>query len=164
MPAYHDPAAATAGIPARDRRRTIAALKELTREIDADTARLVATRHTTDLGAGARGLVTIWRSDSTLTRVHVAGTGKGFTSSDAYWMRDTVLIAAHLVTTRRRERPRVDHVWFRNGELYEWIAADGEHLEPAARSTVYQLRMLRSRLSRVLEADGTGRDEASSRP
>lgn len=155
-PTFRDPAAATALIPSTDRGRTIAALAQLTREIDADTARLSATRHMTDLGGGATGAVTVWRADSIVTRVHVAGTGEGFTSADDYWMRGTVLIAAHLVTARAGRPPAEDRVWFRNGALYQWIDADGERLEPAARSTAFELEMLRSRLTRVLEPSRAG--------
>jgi len=149
-PTFRDPAAATAGIPVTNRTGTVAALDLLTRDIDADTARLTATRLTTDLGGGATGAVTVWRADSIVTRVHVAGTGDGFTSTDDYWMRDTVLIAARLVTTRTGQRPAEDRVWFRNGALYQWIDAHGEQLGTASRSTTYELQMLRSRLARVL--------------
>jgi len=149
-PTFRDPAAATVGIPAGNRNRTMAALEQLTREIDADTGRLSAARHTTDLGGGATGAVTVWRTGSILRRVHVDGTGTGFTSSDDYWMRDTVLIAAHLVITRTGEPPAEDRVWFRNGALYHWVDAHGEHRGTAARSTTYELARLRSRLSRVL--------------
>jgi len=149
-PIFRDPAAATAGIPEQNRRGTITALERLTSEIDADTSRLTALRHTTDLGGGATGLVTVWRADRILTRVHVAGTGAGFTSTDDYWMRDTVLIAARLVTTRTDQPPAEDRVWFRNGALYQWIDAHGEQLGTASRSTTYELEMLRARLARLL--------------
>jgi hypothetical protein len=44
----------------------------------------------------------------------------------------------------------VDQVWFRDRELYRWTDADGRHLEAEARSTQFQVRMMRARFDSLL--------------
>jgi hypothetical protein len=51
----------------------------------------------------------------------------------------------------RRDRPgEVDLVWFRDGALYRWTDPSGRRLNPAARSTQYEVQRMRARFDSLL--------------
>jgi hypothetical protein len=86
----------------------------------------------------------------------VDGNGGAFRTRDTYWFSNGGLLGAELSLARNGRKPTVDRVWFRNRELYRWTDAEGRHLEPAARSTQYEVQMMRARLDsllRVLDRD-----------
>ena len=84
------------------------------------------------------------------------GNGTAFRTSDTYWFSNGALLGAELTLVRSGRRPAVDRVWFRDRTLYRWTDAEGRHLESAARSTQYEVQMMRARLDsllRVLDRD-----------
>ena len=124
--------------------------------IDRDTLRLERTRRFIALGAGTSGVLTAWRDGNIWQRLHVDGNGATFRTRDTYWFSNGVLLGAELSTARVGGMPAVDRVWFRHRALYRWTDAKGRHLEPTARSTQYEVQMMRARvdsLLRVLDRD-----------
>jgi hypothetical protein len=124
--------------------------------IDTDTLRLARSARPLALGAGAAGTMTAWRDGRIWTRAHVETRGAGFQSADTYWLRNGVLLGARLSLLRPGRKPAVDRIWFRDRTLYRWTNASGERLNPAARSTQYELRTFRARydsLFALLDAD-----------
>jgi hypothetical protein len=145
-------AAATPLPPATDSAATIAAFEQITAHIDRDTLRFDRVEQPISLGAGASGLATGWRTGTIWQRLRVDGDGSGFRSTDTYWYSNGALLGARLETTRTGKKPTVDQVWFRDRKLYRWRDPVGRHLEPAARSTQYEVLMLRARVDTLLRA------------
>ena len=84
------------------------------------------------------------------------GNGAAFRTGDTYWFSNGVLLGAELSLARIGRKPAVDRVWFRNRALFRWTDGEGRRLEPAARSTQYEVQMMRARLDsllRVLDRD-----------
>jgi hypothetical protein len=165
-PAVHQPASrATAPMqPAPgDTAAMLAAFRQLAQRIDRDTVRYESIQKPIALGAGTTGLLSAWRLGRVWQRVAVQGSGAGFRSVDTYWFSNGALLGARLEMTRGDRKPVVDEVWFRDRALYRWTDREGRHLEPDARSTQYEVRMLRERLDvlmRTLEIDEIARERA----
>jgi hypothetical protein len=136
--------------PASDSVATIAALQLTADAIERDSARFDVIATPLALGAGADALVTAWRLGNVWTRVRVEGEGAGFRTTDNYWLNDGVLMGARLAIVRDGRRPAIDQVWFRDRALYRWTDAAGRRLNPAARSTQYEVRMLRARFDTLM--------------
>ena len=131
--------------------------------IDADTLRFTRSEHPLVLGAGTTSTLTAWRDGAIWARLRVETRGPGFESNDNYWLRYGVLLGARLTVLRPGRRPAVDRIWFRDMVLYRWTNASGDHLNPIARSTQYELQMLRTRydsLLHILAADDLTRRPA----
>ena len=142
--------------PAADSAARIDSLAKIAGAIDRDTLRLQRKRKPITLGAGTNGVLTAWRDGNIWQRLHVDGNGAAFRTRDTYWFSNGVLLGAELSLARFGGKPAVDRVWFRNRALYRWTDAEGRHLEPAARSTQYEVQMMRARLDsllRVLDRD-----------
>jgi hypothetical protein len=136
--------------PASDSVATLAALQLRADAIEHDSARFDVVATPLALGAGANALVTAWRLGNVWTRVRVEGEGAGFRTTDSYWLTDGVLMGARLAIVRDGRRPAIDQVWFRDGALYRWTDAAGRRLNPSARSTQYEVRMLRARFDTLM--------------
>ncbi len=124
--------------------------------IDADTLRVARSEHPLALGAGTAGALTAWRDGAIWTRLRVETRGPGFQSNDDYWLRYGVLLGARLTVLRPGRRAAVDHIWFHDMALYRWTDDSGDHLNPAARSTQYEVDRMRTRfdsLMHILSAD-----------
>jgi hypothetical protein len=151
--ANRTPAATVSALPsATDSAATIAAFELLSARIDRDTLRWERVDQPVSLGAGASGLATGWRAGNIWQRLRVVGEGSGFHSTDTYWYSNGALLGARLETTRAGARTAVDQVWFRDRKLYRWRDPVGRHLEPAARSTQYEVQMLRARVDTLMRA------------
>jgi hypothetical protein len=135
-----------------DSAATIADFETRAARIDAESARLSRSERPVAIGAGAAGVLTAWRDGTVWKRVRVEASGTGFRSVDNYWLDDGVFLGARLEVVRPGRRPAVDRVWFRGDRLYRWTNAAGRHLEPDARSTQYEVLMLRARLDSLLHA------------
>ncbi len=131
---------------------TLDSLGSFTRRVDADTTRMVSLRLTLELGAGSRGALTAWRSDSEWQRIHVDAEGAGYRTSDTYWLHADSLVAAHLEMRRPDQPAAVERVWFRSAALYGWVDAEGRRLNPEAQSTRTEVEMLRDRVARIRSA------------
>jgi hypothetical protein len=139
-----------------DSAATLAAFRQLAQQIDRDTIRFESTQQPIALGAGTAGLLTAWRAGRIWQRVVVQGSGAGFETRDTYWFSNGALLGARLEMLRVQRKPAIDEIWFRDRTLYRWTDHVGRHLEPDARSTQYEVRMLRERLDvlmRTLERD-----------
>ncbi len=131
--------------------------------IDADTLRVTRSEHTLALGASTAASLTAWRDGAIWTRLRVETRGPGFQSYDDYWLRYGVLLGAQLTVLRPGRRAAVDRIWFRDMALYRWTDASGDHLNPAARSTQYEVQMMRTRfdsLVHILSSDDLARPPA----
>ena len=129
---------------ADDSAATLAWFERQAVAIDADSLRFTRRELPLRLGAGAAGSLTAWRDGMIWTHLHVETRGAGFQASDNYWLRNGVLLGARLTVLRPGRRPAIDRIWFRDRALYRWTNASGEHLNPKARSTQYELRMMRT--------------------
>ena len=142
--------------PAADSAAILDSFAKLAHAIDLDTARFERTQKPVTLGAGTRGDATAWRAGRIWQRLHVNANGDSFRTADTYWFSNGALLGAQLELMRAGLKPAVDRVWFRDRMLYRWTDAAGRRLEPAARSTQYEVLMMRARLDsllRVLEHD-----------
>ena len=144
------PNAAVTAPPPSDSVATIAAFEQRVTQIDRDTLRFDHIELPIALGAGTSGRVTAWRAGNVWQKLRVDGEGAGFHSVDTYWYSDGALLGARLETRRAGKRTTMDQVWFRDRALYRWRDPVGRHLEPAARSTQYEVQMLRARLDTVM--------------
>ena len=144
------PKAAVTPPPPTDSVATIAAFEQRVTQIDRDTLRFDRVELPMSLGAGTSGRVTAWRAGNVWQKLRVDSEGAGFHSVDTYWYSDGALLGARLETTRAGKRTTMDQVWFRDRALYRWRDPVGRHLEPAARSTQYEVQMLRARLDTVM--------------
>lgn len=136
--------------PTSDSAATIALFESRVAAIEADTIVMEQTQKPITLGAGSTGLLTAWRAGPVWRRLRVEGEGTGFRTLDNYWLSDGVFLGARLEVSRPGRRPAVDEIWFHDRELYRWIDPGGRHLDPAARSTQLEVRMMMTRLDRLL--------------
>jgi hypothetical protein len=134
-----------------DTAATIAAYEARVARIEQDTVAMTQTQKPIALGAGSSGLLSAWRAGPVWRRLRVEAEGAGFRTRDDYWFGDGVLLGARLEVSRPGRRPAVDRVWFRNQALYRWTDAAGRHLNPEARSTQFEVRMMRARLDTLLQ-------------
>lgn len=142
--------------PTADSAAVIDSFANIVAAIDRDTLRFRRKRKPIALGAGTSGILTAWRAGNIWQRLHVDGNGAAFRTRDTYWFSNGVLLGAELSLARLGRKPAVDRVWFRNRALFRWTDGEGRRLEPAARSTQYEVQMMRSRLDsllRVLDRD-----------
>ena len=142
--------------PAADSAAILDSFAKITHAIDLDTARFERTQKPITLGAGTPGVLSAWRAGRIWQRVHVNANGDSFRTADTYWFSNGALLGAQLELMRVGRKSAVDHIWFRDRALYRWTDAAERRLEPAARSTQYEVRMMRARLDsllRVLERD-----------
>lgn len=137
--------------PARDTASTIAELTRRAAAIDADTATMDSRSRTVDIGAGALGELTAWRRDGVWRRLRLVSGDSTFRNVDTYWRVDGQLIGARLESTRPGQKPKVDIVFFRDGAMYYWLAADGRKLNGEARSTVSEAEMLQQRYDDLVQ-------------
>ncbi len=137
-----------------DTAATLAQLGQFIAAVDRDTARMQRVTQPVDLGAGAVGTVTAWRAAGAWQRVHLDVTGDGFHTSDIYWLHDGACVGARLESLRTGAASKVEQVWFRDSTLYRWTDAAGRRLHRDARSTRFEVSMLRTRLRRVLQQLG----------
>ena len=137
--------------PARDTAATIAELTKRAATIDADTLTMTSRSRDVDLGAGASGQLTAWRRDDEWRRMRLVSEGPGFRNVDTYWRVDGALIGARLESGRPREKPHTDIVFFRDGAVYYWYAADGRKLNDEARSTQTEAEMLQQRFADIMQ-------------
>ena len=166
-PATMDTAAQAAVIvavrtPAADSAAILDSLATISQSIDRDTLRLKRQQTAVALGAGTSGILTGWRIGRIWRRLHLDSDANAFRTSDTYWFDNGVLLGAQLELTRNTRKTAVDRIWFRNRALYRWTDAEGRHLEPAARSTQYEVQMLRTRLDTLLHT--LDHDETVRRP
>lgn len=136
--------------PSTDSAATIAAFERRVAAIERDTARMNKVQASVALGASTTGLLTGWRVGPVWRRLRVAADGPGFRSLDNYWLSDGIFLGARLEVARPKGKPDVDVIWFRGPSLYRWTDADGRHLTPDARSTQFQVQMMRARLDSLL--------------
>jgi hypothetical protein len=136
--------------PAADTAAVITWFQRRVSAIRRDTMHMERVEQPISLGAGSAGLLTAWRAGPVWRRVRVEGEGTGFRSVDDYWLSDGVLLGARLEVTRPGRKPEVDEVWFRDRQFYRWTDADGRHLGAEARSTQFQVRMMRARFDSLL--------------
>jgi hypothetical protein len=148
--------------PSADSAAMLDSLTGMAHRIDRDTLRLERKQTAIALGAGTSGTLTAWRVGRIWRRLHLDSDASAFRTSDTYWFDNGVLFGAQLELTRSRRKAAVDSVWFRNRELYRWTDAEGRHLEGAARSTQYEVQMLRARLDSLLRT--LDRDDIVRRP
>ncbi len=142
-------AAAPSPLP-RDSTATIAAFERRAAQIDRDTLRFERIEQPIAIGAGTSGLLTAWRAGRIWQRLRVVGQGTAFSTRDTYWFSNGAFLGARLETLREGRRPTVDQVWFRDRALYRWSDPAGRHLDPHARSTQYETRMMQARLDSLL--------------
>lgn len=142
-------AAAPSPLP-RDSTATIAAFERRAAQIDRDTLRFERIEQPIAIGAGTSGLLTAWRAGRIWQRLRVIGQGTAFSTRDTYWFSNGAFLGARLETLREGRRPTVDQVWFRDRALYRWSDPAGRHLDPHARSTQYETRMMQARLDSLL--------------
>lgn len=143
-----------------DSAATIAAFEQRAAAIDQDTIRMRRTQTPVNFGAGSAGTLTAWRAGPVWRRLRVEMVGVGFHSTDDYWLSDGAFLGARLEMVRPNRKPAVDVVWFRGPALYRWTDAAGRRLAPDARSTQFEVRMMRARLDsllRLLDADDAAR-------
>lgn len=143
--------------PSTDSVATIAAFERRVAAIERDTARMDRTQTPLTLGAGTTGRLTAWRVGPVWRRLRVEAEGPGFRSLDNYWFSDGIFLGARLELVRPKRKPAVDVVWFRGPSLYRWTDADGRHLTPEARSTQFEVQMMRARLDSLLHLLDTAR-------
>lgn len=141
---------------------TLAWFAQRAAAIERDTIAMDKTQRPTSLGAGAAGLVTAWRAGPVWRRLRVEGEGAGFRSVDDYWLSDGVFLGARLEIIRPGRRATVDSLWFRDRALYRWTDPGGRHLNPDARSTQYEVQMMRARLDSLLRL--VSADDARRKP
>jgi hypothetical protein len=146
---------------ARDTTATIAELTKRAAQIDRDTLSMESRARSIDLGAGATGDLTAWKRGSDWRRVRLVSEGTTFRNVDTYWRVDGVLIGARLESGRPHQKPRSDIVFFRDGALYYWLAADGRKLNDDSRSTLSEAEMLQKRFADILAV--LAADDASLR-
>lgn len=139
-------------------------LARITRTIDNDSLRFERRQHPVALGAGTTGLLTAWRAGRIVERLQVEASGDAFRTRDTYWFSNGALLGAQLELARDGRRPSVDRVWFRNRALYRWTDAEGRWLLPAARSTQYEVQMLRARLDTLLQTLARNELQRTARP
>ncbi|MCC7052384.1 MAG: hypothetical protein IT355_03895 [Gemmatimonadaceae bacterium] len=147
--------------PARDTAASIAELTRRAARIDQDTLTMPARTRPVDLGAGATGTLTAWRLGSEWRRLRLVSEGETFRNVDTYWRADGALLGARLESGRPGAKPQTDIVFFRDGAVYYWLAADGRKLNTDARSTVSEAEMLQRRLADIL--DVLADDDAATR-
>jgi hypothetical protein len=123
----------------------------IVRAIDNDSLRFERRQQPVTLGAGTSGVLTSWRLGRIWQRLHVDGAGEAFHTRDTYWFSNGALLGAQLELSRTGRKPLLDHVWFRNNAVFRWTDAEGRWLLPAARSTQYEVQMLRARLDTLLQ-------------
>ena len=158
--------AASAAVPpapsALDSAATLAWFAQRVAAIEQDTGLLDRTEKPVALGAGTSGLVTAWRAGPVWRRLRVQAEGPGFRSSDDYWLSSGVLLGARLEMIRRDRPGEVDQLWFRDGALYRWTDPAGRRLNPAARSTQYEVQRMRARFDSLLSI--VAADDAIRKP
>lgn len=137
--------------PARDTAATIAELTKRAASIDGDTATMESRSRRVDLGAGATGELVAWRRDGDWRRLRLTSGDSTFRNVDTYWRVDGQLIGARLESGRPGQKPKVDIVFFRDGTMYYWLAADGRKLNAEARSTVSEAEMLQQRFADIMQ-------------
>lgn len=137
--------------PAGDSGAVLAALVTRMSTIDRDTLSMHRAERTIDLGAGAMGVLVAWRSGAVWRRLELQGSDSTFRRLEQYWLSGSGLIAARQELARPNEEAKVDSIWFRDGKLYRWVDAERRHLNSEARSTQYEVAMLRKRLDDLLE-------------
>lgn len=137
--------------PAGDSGAVLAALVTRMSTIDRDTQAMHRAERTIDLGAGAMGVLVAWRSGTVWRRLQLQGSDSTFRRLEQYWLNGSGLIAARQELARPNEQAKVDSIWFRDGKLYRWVDAERRHLNGEARSTQYEVEMLRKRLDDLLE-------------
>ncbi len=130
---------------------TLALYAERAAAIARDSARLQRTQVPVTLGAGITGVLHAWRAGPVWRRLRVEGEGAGLRMVDEYWIDNGVLLGARLEMQRADQRPAVDHVWFRRNALYRWTDATGRVLNPASRSTQFEVHMLRARFDTLVQ-------------
>ncbi len=118
--------------------------------IEQDTLVLDRTEKPVALGARTTGLLTAWRAGPVWRRLRIQAEGPGFRSSDDYWLSNGVFLGARLEMMRRDRPAEVDRLWFRDGALYRWTDPSGRRLNPAARSTQYEVQRMRARFDSLL--------------
>lgn len=163
--AERETAAAVAAVPrtpAADSLAILDSVASITRAIDYDSLRFDRKQTPIATGAGTSGVLHAWRVGRIWQRLQVEADGDAFHTRDTYWFSNGALLGVQLELTRPGKKPALDRVWFRNGALYRWTDADGRHLNPDARSTQYEVRMMRARLDSVLR--GLDRDELVRNP
>ena len=160
--AAHPAVIAAVRTPAADSAAILDSLTTISQSIDRDTLRFERKQTAVALGAGTSGSLTGWRIGRIWRRLHLDSDASAFRTNDTYWFDNGVLFGAQLALTRSTRKTAVDRIWFRNRMLYRWTDAEGRHLEPAARSTQYEVQMLRARLDTLLRA--LDREEIVRRP
>ncbi len=145
-----------------DTAATIQAFEARVAQIERDTAVMDQVQKPISLGAGTDALLSAWRAGPVWKRLRVEASGTGFHSVDDYWLSDGVFLGARLEMIRDGRKPSVEQVWFRDQRLYRWTDAAGRHPNPAARSTQYEVTMLRARLDTLLRR--LDADDAVRRP
>ncbi len=133
-----------------DTAATLAQLRQFVADVDRDTARMERVTQLLPVGAGATGTVTAWRAGRAWQRVKVETEGDGFRTSDLYWLHDGFCVGARLESQRGMEARKSERVWFRDTTLYRWTDAAGRRLHRDARSTHFEISMMRERLDRVM--------------
>ncbi len=141
---------------------TIQAFEARVAQIERDTTLMDQLQKPISLGAGTDALLTAWRAGPVWKRLRVEASGSGFHSVDDYWLSDGVFLGARLAMIRDGRKPSIEQVWFRNQRLYRWTDAAGRHPNPDARSTQYEVQMLRARLDTLLHR--LDADDAVRRP
>ncbi len=146
----------------RDSEATLVWFAQRAAAIERDTAVMDRTEKPVSLGAGTSGLVTGWRAGPVWRRLRVAAEGPGFRSTDEYWLSNGVFLGARLALARPGRPTAVDQLWFRDGALYRWTEPSGRRLNPAARSTQYEVQRMRARFDSLLSL--VADDDAARKP
>ena len=146
-----------------DSAATIAGFEQRVAQLERDTAHFERIDQPLALGAGTSGLLTGWRAGRIWQMLRVDGAGPSFHSRDTYWFADGAFLGARLEMLRTDRRAAVDQIWFRDRALYRWRDPAGRHLDPHARSTQYEVKMMQARLDtllRVLSASELARQRS----
>lgn len=133
-----------------DTEATLAWFARRVAAIERDTGTMQAVVKPLTPGAGSTGRLTAWRAGPVWRRIRVESEGAEFRTVDHYWLADGTFLGARLELLRPGKRPAVDEVWFRGAALYRWTDAEGRHLNAEARSTQYEVQMMRARLDSML--------------
>jgi hypothetical protein len=115
-------------------------------------------------GAGFRSVDEYWLEHGTLLgarlelrRTNTRTNGSTNDSLNGSPNGNTNIRANSRTNSRTSDRPQVDQIWFRTNALYRWTDRDGRVMNPASRSTQFEVRMLRARLdSLVHHLSGSG--------